>query len=292
MNGVLYVYHIGLQDGTYGVNEKENVDVYSIDLTKDNPELVKEYEINKNGEYVYSAIQDENAIYYISYAWKESAGRYNSKIYKFVKKTKEIKEVYDFNEYSLPGASIGTAIGVFKIYNNKIFVTDLFAKKLYSIDLNENSSKTITEEAAYSYINYRNKVTQYFSDYSSKKFRLEVLNLDDLSITNKVEENAPISQYYSINNKLIYLVDGTYLKISGDKNYEIDLSQYVDGMNKNNKGYNDLYLWDNYTVKVSVSVDGKSAPEYLSVDLNTGKVEKTTQPDGTSKNSHTFLYIK
>lgn len=46
IDNILYIYHIGQQDPTYNVNKNKYISVYSIDLTKSDMNLKKEYDID------------------------------------------------------------------------------------------------------------------------------------------------------------------------------------------------------------------------------------------------------
>ena len=287
INGVLYLYHIGYQDATYSVNEKENVDVYSIDLTKNEIKVTKEYEIYKNGEYIDNIKQDNNSIYYVSGKYTESY--YNSKVFKFIKSTKQIEEIYDFK-----GTVSTDGYGVLAVYNNNLYIVSDVSyghgsdgnQKIYNINLNDNSIKTITENLFVSY--YDNIENKIISKVQGNK-TLKIMNLKDLSI-NEVSENDSINNsYYSIGNKLVYFVNTNTIKIKGDNNYSIDLQKYTNKKIKEN--YGNLVLWSDYSVVAVVYLEDEIYPEFYKINLNSGNVEKLEISSEYVFNLK-YLYIK
>lgn len=292
INGVFYLYHIGSQDSTYSVNEKANVDVYSIDLTKEEIKATKEYEISKNGEYIDTIKQDNDAFYYVSFAPSENENiGYNSKVFKYIKNTKEIQEVYDFKGYIVADDD---AYGVLAVYNNNLYIVSDISyghgsdsnQKIYNINLNDNSVKTIAENLFVSYYdNIENKIISKVQGNKS----LKIVNLKDLSI-NEVSENEIIeNRYYSIGNKLAYYVNTNTIKITGGNNYSIDLQKYTDKKIKEN--YSNLVLWSDYSVMAIVYLEGVNQPEIFKINLNTGNVQKTDMTFDDINNCK-YLYIK
>lgn len=292
IDSILYLYVIGEQDSTYNVNKKEYISIYSIDLTKEDTILKKEYDIDKEDRYVTNVRQTADSVYYMSYKWDNDLNCYVSKIFKFNKVSKEIQEIYDFKG----NASTGQ-YGVFVINNKKLFVVyDISygsesdgSQKILSINLDNNETTIVQEDISLSYYDsVSKKIISSINDNDKENSTLKVLDLNDLS-SKSITTKSINNRFYSIDDILVYYEYNTNtIKIIGKNNYSIDLTKYISGTIKTR--YTRLELSDNHSIIVFVYLENSSEPQKYKIKLETGEVSQTEFSNDESLSQ--YIYIK
>ena len=282
IDNVLYLYVIGFQDSTYNVNQKKNIDVYSIDLTKSDIVLTKMYEIDKQDRYVDQVSQTDDAIYYMSYAWDKNLNKYVNKIYKFEKLSRKIQEIYDFKEY------INSAnFHIFTVNNDNLFVTygDLYKQKLLSINLSNNEAKVVYDDISLSYYDNVSKSAIFnINDNDYETSTLRIVDLKDLTSKELVVKQVS-NILYSVDDIIVcYEYNTNVLNIIGKDKYSINMNKYLSGI----IGSVDIDLSDNYSVILYIHLMNGTNPQVYKINLKNGEVK---QMDYFGRNVATYLYI-
>lgn len=289
-DGKLYLYYIGNQAQYDYKHYQKSITVYSIDFTKNDTSLKKEYVISKDDGYVTNVKQNDSSIFFDSYVWDGYTLEKNHKLYQFSKDSGELKEIYDLNDY-LPLHKI-------MVNNNKIYM--VCANKngqsgdfMFEMNLDDYSTqKLIGSDTFSTYDTISNKILTHINDRRT-------IQITDIKDNSKKEINEKISIdniFYSINDVLIYYVPALKtVKIRGNKNFNIDLNKYVkEDMSDLYDLYNGIILADDHSVVALVYIEsGKiiTTPTKIRINFLTGEVTNEGTEVEYSSNDK-YLYIK
>lgn len=296
-DGKLYLYYIGAQDDYYYKHLEKSITVYSIDFTKDDTSLKKEYVISKDDGYVTAVTQSDSSIFFSSYVWEGSTLEKEHKLYEFSKASEELKEIYDLNDYSQLQEIIENNNKLYIEYNDYREETGYkYQNCVLEMNLDDYSTnKVFCSDRYIAYDTISKKILTNKNYYRT----IEINNMENYSKKEVTEESQVHPIFYSINDVLIYYVDTEKtIKIRGEKDFDVDLKEYVkeDMLDR----YNTTRLADNHSIEVLIYLksfrdDGTAnAPYILRINFLTGEVGELN-PNLDSKlsaNKNQFLYIK
>lgn len=280
-DGKLYLYYFGNQSEYYYKHYDKSITVYSIDFTKDDTSLNKEYVISKDEGYVTAVTQNDSSIFFSSYVWDGTTLERSHKLYEFSKKSGESKEIYDLDNYETLHEIMVNNNKLYMEYSDHENASGRYGNSILEMNLdNYSTHKLLSSDERITYDTISNKIITHINEGKT----IQITDIKDYSTKEKNERFRISNAMYSINDTLIYYIDNQKtVKIRGKKEFNIDLKEYVkeDMLDL----YNVIELADNHSIAALVYTKSSNSPRVFKINFLTGKVKE-------EKLEGKYLYIK